>query len=70
MFFWCAGRLVLSILDDLKPVFEMLSPSAGEWSREVIAGLPALGAAVVWPIDIYPEESNGDLLATAHDLSW
>lgn len=67
VFFWCGARLVLSILDDLKPVFEVLSPSAGEWLREVIAGLPDLGAAHVWPIDIYPEESNGDLLAAAHD---
>ena len=66
-FFWCGGRLVLSILDDLRPVFEAISPSAGEWSREVITGLPDLGAAHVWPLDVYPEESNGDLLATTHD---
>jgi prolyl oligopeptidase len=67
VFFWCGGRLVLSILDNLKPVFEVLTPSNGEWSREVITGLPDLGTAHVWPIDIYPEESNGDLLAAAHD---
>ena len=66
-FFWCGGRLVLSILDDLRPVFEAISPSAGEWSREVITGLPDLGAAHVWPLDVYPEESNGDLLAAAQD---
>jgi len=65
--FWCGGRLVLSILDDLKPVFEVLTPSATEWSRQRIAGLPELGAAHVWPFDIQPEESNGDLLAAAHD---
>jgi prolyl oligopeptidase len=67
VFFWCGGRLVLSILDDLKPVFEVLTPSDGEWSREVVSGLPDFGAAHVWPIDVYPEESNGDLLAAAHD---
>jgi prolyl oligopeptidase len=66
-FFWCGGRLVLSILDDLKPSFEVITPSEGEWSREVITGLPDLGTAHVWPFDIEPEESNGDLLATAHD---
>jgi prolyl oligopeptidase len=66
-FFWCGGRLVLSILDDLKPSFEVVTPSKGEWSREVITGLPDLGTAHVWPFDIEPEESKGDLLATAHD---
>ena len=66
-FFWCGGRLVLSILDDLRPVFEVITPSDGEWSREVITGLPDLGTAHVWPFDPYPEESNGDLLAAAQD---
>src|SRR6185295_1897059 len=42
-FFWCGGRLILSILDDLKPVFEALKPSADGWSHENIAGLPNLG---------------------------
>src|SRR5262249_10859365 len=41
--------------------------SDGEWSREVITGLPDLGTAHVWPFDPYPEESNGDLLAVAQD---
>jgi prolyl oligopeptidase len=66
-FFWCGGRLVLSILDDLKPVFEVLTPDGGAWSRARIAGLPDLGTAHVWPLDVNPEESNGDLLALAHD---
>src|SRR5260370_17572509 len=66
-FFWCGGRLVLSILDDLRPVFEVLTPSDGEWSREAVTGLPDLGSTHVWPIDIYPEESNGDLLAVTSD---
>jgi prolyl oligopeptidase len=67
VFFWCGGRLVLSILDDLKPTFEVLTPSAAGWSRERIAGLPDLGAAFVWPFDVEPEESNGDLLALTMD---
>jgi prolyl oligopeptidase len=66
-FFWCGGRLVLSILDDLKPVFEVLSPSGAGWSRERITGLPDIGVANVWPLDVRPEESNGDLLASAQD---
>jgi prolyl oligopeptidase len=66
-FFWCGGRLVLSILDDLRPVFEVITPSDSEWLREVLTGLPDLGTAHVWPLDVYPEESNGDLLAAAQD---
>ena len=66
-FFWSGGRLVLSILDDLKPVFEALTPSEAGWSRERITGLPDIGVANVWPLDIRTEESNGDLLASAQD---
>jgi prolyl oligopeptidase len=66
-FFWSGDRLVLSILDDLKPVFEALVPSEAGWSRERIAGLPELGVAHVWALDVREEESNGDLLASAQD---
>ena len=58
---------MLSILDDLKPVFEVLTPADGTWSRERIAGLPDLGTAYVWPFDHQPDELNGDLLAGAQD---
>jgi prolyl oligopeptidase len=66
-FFWSGDRLVLSILDDLKPVFEALTPSETGWSRERIMGLPDIGVANVWPLDVRLEESNGDLLASAQD---
>jgi prolyl oligopeptidase len=66
-FFWCGGRLVLSVLDNLAPVFEALTPSAAGWSRTPIAGLPEFGVAHVWPLDVRTEESNGDLLASAQD---
>jgi prolyl oligopeptidase len=66
-FFWSGGRLVLSILDDLKPVFEALTPSKGGWSRERICGLPDIGVAHLWSLDLRAEESNGDLLASAQD---
>ena len=66
-FFWCGERLVLSILDDLKPVFEALTPSESGWSRERITGLPDIGVANVWSLDVRAEESNGDLLASAQD---
>jgi prolyl oligopeptidase len=66
-FFWSGDHLYLSILDDLKPVFEGLTPSGAGWSRERITGLPDVGVANVWPFDVRLEESNGDLLASAQD---
>jgi prolyl oligopeptidase len=66
-FFWCGGRLVLWTLNDLKPVFEVLTPSEGKWKRERIAGLPDIATANVWSMDSRLEESNGDLLAATQD---
>jgi prolyl oligopeptidase len=66
-FFWSGGRLVLSILDDLNPAFEALTPSDAGWSRERVTGLPDIGVANVWPLDVRTEESKGDLLASAQD---
>ncbi|HEV2303719.1 MAG TPA: prolyl oligopeptidase family serine peptidase [Stellaceae bacterium] len=66
-FFWCDRVLVLSILDELRPVFEFLSPSEGEWRRERLDGLPEIGSADLWPLDVEETESNGELLALAQD---
>jgi prolyl oligopeptidase len=66
-FFWSGGGLVLSILDDLRPVFEVLTPSDAGWARERIEGLPEIGVAHVWSLDVRAEESTGDLLASAQD---
>ncbi|MBV8653061.1 MAG: S9 family peptidase, partial [Alphaproteobacteria bacterium] len=66
-FFWCGGRLVLSILDNLRPVFERLTPGTGPWPRERVTGLPEDGVASLWSLDDREEESNGELLASAQD---
>jgi prolyl oligopeptidase len=66
-FFWSAGRLVLSILDELKPVFEVLTPSATGWARAGLPGLPKIGVVDVWRLDPEESESNGDLLANIQD---
>lgn len=65
--FWAAGKLVLSILDELKPRFEICTPSSTSWSRETLGGLPEIGVVDVWPLDRHPSESNGDLLANVQD---
>ena len=65
--FWSAGRLVLSILDELRPVFEVCTPSASGWSRARLPGLPEIGVVDVWRFDADETESNGDLLANIQD---
>jgi prolyl oligopeptidase len=44
-----------------------LTPAETGWSRERITGLPDIGVANVWSLDVRTEESNGDLLASAQD---
>lgn len=66
-FFWTAGRLVLSILDELRPVSEICAPSANGWTRERLSGLPEIGVVDVWRFDGHISESNGDLLANVQD---
>ena len=65
--FWCDGRLVLSILDNLQPLHEVLTPSAGGWARSALPGLPTVGIVGVALLDADPAESNGDLLASVQD---
>jgi prolyl oligopeptidase len=66
-FFWSAGKLVLPILDELQPAFEILTPSASGWSRAGLPGLPDIGVVDVWRLDGEEAESNGDLLANIQD---
>jgi prolyl oligopeptidase len=66
-FSWSAGRLLLSILDNLQPAFELLTPSDEGWTKEGLAGLPEIGVASVSPLDVEPAEGNGDLVASIQD---
>ena len=66
-FFWAGDRLVISILDELRPVFEVWTPAADGWTRGKLAGLPEIGVADVWRLDAEEAESNGDLLANVQD---
>jgi prolyl oligopeptidase len=65
--FWANGRLVLSVLDELRPAFELFSPAAAGWTRSALTGLPEIGVANVWRLDAEESESNGDLLANVQD---
>jgi prolyl oligopeptidase len=60
-FFWAAGKLVLSILDELRPVFEICTPSDSGWTRAILPGLPDIGMVDMTRFDRHESESNGDL---------
>ena len=66
-FFWAGERLVLSILDELRPVFRVFTPGADCWAESALTGLPALGTVGAWPLDSKAEESDGSLLVSAQD---
>ena len=57
---------MLSILDDLAPVFEVFAPETG-WVRTTLAALPKLGVVAVWPLDPEEIEQDGTLLVNAQD---
>src|SRR5258708_1622503 len=66
-FFWSAGKVVLPILDELRPVFDVLTPSPKGWIRSRLPGLPEIGVVDVWRLDAHETEDNGDLLAHIQD---
>ena len=66
--FFAHERLVLSILDELKPVFEVCTPGPdGGWTREKLDGLPRSGVVSVSRLDAESRESDGTLLLSAQD---
>lgn len=66
-YFWCGSKLIVSILDDLRPEFQVREPSDGAWTLEPIPGLPSVGVVDVWPLDNYDFESNGEALVSLQD---
>jgi prolyl oligopeptidase len=66
-FFWCNGRLVVSVLDELRPVFTLFTPGEAAWTGPELQGLPRHGVAHLWPLDAVPVESDGTLLAQVED---
>ncbi len=64
-FSWTARGLLVSVLDELRPVFLLVQP--GAWTSQGLEGLPAVGTASVWPLDAEIDESDGTLLAVVQD---
>jgi prolyl oligopeptidase len=66
-FFWCKGRLILSVLDEMRPVFTAFTPGPAAWTEAPVPGLPTIGVVSLWPLDEREDESDGTLLAMAQD---
>ena len=66
-FFWANGKLIISVLDELRPVFEVWTPSESGWACARLPGMPETGVVNVWRFDSDEAESNGDLLASIQD---
>ena len=64
-FFWSNGLLVLSILDELRPIYRTLDPET--WQEAALPGLPAIGTVQAWPLDAEETERDGTLLAASQD---
>jgi len=62
-FFWSGGDLVVTLSDQLRPVFQRWQPSASGWTMTPITGLPDSGVADVASLDTYEDESTGELIA-------
>ncbi|GLS18498.1 prolyl oligopeptidase [Labrys miyagiensis] len=66
-FFWNKGQLVLSILDNLKPHFEIATPSPSAWRRHPIEALPSTGVVHVWSLDSEDADTNGEMMVALQD---
>ena len=62
---WVGGRLLISILDELEPVFLLVDPAT--WNTRQLTGLPRTGTASAWALDTEPAESDGTMLAAVQD---
>ena len=66
-FFWAGDRLVLSILDDLVPRFQLFTRARDGWTRHDLDGLPATGVVTLGTLDARAEDSDGTLVVGAQD---
>ena len=65
-FFFAGERLVVQVLDDLRPASFIVTPAEG-WAQIALAGLPPVGTVNVWRLDEQEDESDGSLLALTQD---
>ncbi|AYG70490.1 prolyl oligopeptidase family serine peptidase [Rhizobium sp. CCGE531] len=66
-FFWNDGKLVVSLLDNLVPRFDMFTPGRQDWTHRTLDTMPAATTVRAWPLDAEVHESNGEVLVSAED---
>ena len=66
-FFWCGERLVVSVLDNLAPRFDLFTPSDAGWAHVRAPHLPEIGVVDLWPLDGAEEDRNGEALVNLQD---
>ncbi len=64
---WAKGQLLVSILDELQPRFDVFTPSTNGWEKSALQGVPQVGVVSIGRLDTEESESNGDLLMTSED---
>ncbi len=62
---WSDGRLLLNVLDELRPCYLLLAP--GDWVPVPLPGLPPVGTVNAWSFDVEETEEDGTLLALVQD---
>jgi prolyl oligopeptidase len=62
---WVGDKLVVSLLDELRPVHRIFTP--GNWDWRDLEGLPSTGTVHAWRFDLVEQESDGSMLATVQD---
>lgn len=65
--FWAGDRLILSILDNLVPVFTAYRPTPQGWVRDDPDAMPLQRVVDAWRVDLRAEESHGDVFVSAQD---
>ncbi|MDL2402402.1 prolyl oligopeptidase family serine peptidase [Rhizobium mayense] len=66
-FFWNDAKLVVSLLDNLIPRFDMFTPGRRDWTRRTLDTMPEATTVRAWPFDAEVHERNGEVLVSAED---
>ena len=64
-FGWTGGALLIGLLDELRPVIQLVQP--GAWTSRTLGGMPEVGTAGAWALDLEETEADGTLLASVQD---
>jgi prolyl oligopeptidase len=64
---WANDSLIINSLDELKPCFDVHTPSVEGWIKRPLLGVAKTGVVSIGTLDLEAAESNGDLLVTSED---